>query len=416
VHRDVSPQNVLVGVDGVPRVLDFGIAKTVGRLQTTRAGQIKGKMAYLAPEHVRGGPIDRRTDIYGAAVVLWEALTGVQLFDGENDAIVLARVLAGQVPAPSAFARNIGRSLEAITMRGLEREPEGRFDTAREMALALQQDVGLVAPNEVGDWVSELASEPLAARSRYLTELEQLSARDKQRVQTLGMKPPSPPAPAVPWRNETDDGPSTRPIAPPGEVAETAALERARENAGEVDGSAHPLVSVVEGGPRSSSAPLSTRRRRNARVGLLAAALAVVIGLLAARTATSNDPQVTAVDRPLVLVTPPPEIPAPTRMAAASAAAISEEPLSPRAAPSEHRTATPAPANATRPTARAAFPSIEGGRGPSIARPAFGQSNMARASNVVATPAGSATPARRGCRPPYVIDTAGIKRFKVECL
>src|SRR5262249_18313692 len=113
VHRDVSPQNVLVGFDGVARVLDFGIAKAVGRLQTTREGQIKGKMAYLAPEHVRGGPIDRRTDVYGASVVLWETLTGIRLFDGENDAIVLAKVLAGEVAPLSAFVDDVPPALEA---------------------------------------------------------------------------------------------------------------------------------------------------------------------------------------------------------------------------------------------------------------------------------------------------------------
>ena len=83
VHRDVSPQNVLVGVDGVARVLDFGIAKAAGRIQTTRDGQLKGKLAYMSPEQLRG-EVTRTTDVYAAGVVLWEALTGRQLFVGEN--------------------------------------------------------------------------------------------------------------------------------------------------------------------------------------------------------------------------------------------------------------------------------------------------------------------------------------------
>src|SRR5258708_3975182 len=74
VHRDVSPHNVLVGVDGVSRVLDFGVAKAAGRLQSTRQGQLKGKVAYMAPEQVRGAAVDRQTDVYSAAVVLWETL------------------------------------------------------------------------------------------------------------------------------------------------------------------------------------------------------------------------------------------------------------------------------------------------------------------------------------------------------
>src|SRR5277367_6228356 len=80
VHRDVSPQNILVGTDGVPRVLDFGVAKAVGRLQTTREGQSKGKLSYMAPEQLHGAGVTRQTDVYAAAVVTWEALTGKRLF------------------------------------------------------------------------------------------------------------------------------------------------------------------------------------------------------------------------------------------------------------------------------------------------------------------------------------------------
>ena len=83
VHRDVSPQNILVGTDGVARVLDFGVAKAAGRVQTTRDGQIKGKLAYMAPEQLRGEHVDR-ADVYAAGVVLWEALTGRRLFEARR--------------------------------------------------------------------------------------------------------------------------------------------------------------------------------------------------------------------------------------------------------------------------------------------------------------------------------------------
>src|SRR5689334_7609894 len=85
VHRDVSPQNILIGTDGVPRVLDFGVAKAAGRLQTTREGQIKGKISYMAPEQLHGGRVTRQTDIYAAAVLLWETLTGQRLYEGDNE-------------------------------------------------------------------------------------------------------------------------------------------------------------------------------------------------------------------------------------------------------------------------------------------------------------------------------------------
>src|SRR5580658_1265694 len=85
VHRDVSPQNILVGIDGVSRVLDFGVAKAVGRLHTTRDGQLKGKLAYMAPEQLRG-TTTRLTDVYAASIVLWEALTSKRPFQAENEA------------------------------------------------------------------------------------------------------------------------------------------------------------------------------------------------------------------------------------------------------------------------------------------------------------------------------------------
>jgi serine/threonine protein kinase len=93
VHRDISPQNVMVGLDGVARVLDFGVAKASGRLQTTREGQLKGKLGYTAPELIRGRAVTRAADIYSSAVVLWETLTGDRLFAGDNDANVLERAL-----------------------------------------------------------------------------------------------------------------------------------------------------------------------------------------------------------------------------------------------------------------------------------------------------------------------------------
>jgi eukaryotic-like serine/threonine-protein kinase len=181
VHRDVSPHNVLVGCDGVARVLDFGIARAAGRQQVTRNGQIKGKMSYLAPEVLRGRDVDRRADIFGVAVVLWEALTGARLFEGANEAIVLAKVLSAEVVGPRSVVPEISEALEAIVLKGLERDPDKRYATAREMALALQQSTGVLAPCEVGDWVAQVAEESLSTRARKLAELEKLGSLSSYR-------------------------------------------------------------------------------------------------------------------------------------------------------------------------------------------------------------------------------------------
>src|SRR4051812_39726612 len=156
VHRDVSPQNVLVGADGTARVLDFGVAKAAGRLQTTRDGQVKGKIAYMPPEQLSGAPVNRQVDVYAAAVVLWEMLTGRRLFDGETEAIVLARAIEGTVEPPSSHNAFLEPAVDAIVLRGLARDPEMRFATAREMALALEQTIGLASPSEVGEWVESV--------------------------------------------------------------------------------------------------------------------------------------------------------------------------------------------------------------------------------------------------------------------
>ncbi len=172
VHRDVSPQNILVGADGTARVLDFGVAKAAGRLQTTRDGQLKGKIAYMPPEQLSGAPVTKQVDIYAAAVVLWEALTGRRLFDGETEAIVLARAIEGYVEPPSAHNSLVEPAVDNVVLRGLAKEPSMRFNTAREMALAIEQTVGLASPSEVGEWVEAVAGDELHRRAQTIAQIE----------------------------------------------------------------------------------------------------------------------------------------------------------------------------------------------------------------------------------------------------
>jgi serine/threonine-protein kinase len=175
VHRDVSPQNVLVGVDGTARVLDFGVAKAAGRLQTTREGQLKGKIAYMAPEQIRG-VVDRTTDVYAASVVFWEALTGKRLFQGDSEVDAMRKVLDGHVERPSTLAPDISPALEQIVLRGLDLDPARRFQTAGEMALAVEDAVPMVGRSKIGRWVEETAMQRLAVRTERLAAMESNSA------------------------------------------------------------------------------------------------------------------------------------------------------------------------------------------------------------------------------------------------
>jgi serine/threonine-protein kinase len=171
VHRDVSPHNILVGVDGMARVVDFGIAKASGRMHTTREGAVKGKLGYMAPEQMAAENVTRQADLYAAAVVLWEALTGKRLFDGDSEAIVLAKVLTGEVRPPSESTPGIPPELDAIVMKGLTRKVVDRFTSGREFAMTLEK-LGPAPLGEVGDWVEETAPDTLGTRAQMVADVE----------------------------------------------------------------------------------------------------------------------------------------------------------------------------------------------------------------------------------------------------
>jgi serine/threonine-protein kinase len=140
VHRDVSPQNILVGSDGVAKIADFGIAKTLGRLsEETEAGAFKGKLAYAAPEQVTRRAIDRRTDVFAAGVVLWEALTGVRLFKADDVLETLERLKAMKIDDPRTHDPALPSMVASVTMRALAPAMEDRFQTAEALADALEE-------------------------------------------------------------------------------------------------------------------------------------------------------------------------------------------------------------------------------------------------------------------------------------
>lgn len=178
VHRDVSPQNVLVGLDGVARVVDFGVAKAASRLQTTNEGQIKGKLAYMSPEQLELKPCDRRADIFATGVICWELFTGRRLFSAESPAQTMARVLSGEIVRPSAITPSVPPELEAVILRALERDPEKRHRTALEMAEALNRALPRAAALDVQLWVQSVVGEKLRERAKRLAEVESSTATD----------------------------------------------------------------------------------------------------------------------------------------------------------------------------------------------------------------------------------------------
>lgn len=172
VHRDISPQNVIVGADGIARVIDFGIAKAVTSEEMTTAGTIKGKVPYLAPEQLEGDPATRRTDLYAAGVVLWEVLANKRLFTGADDGEVLRNIMSMKVQPPSAFNAVVPRAIDDVVLRAVARDPKARFESAREMALAIEEAVHLATGSVVGTWAERLAADTLAERAARIAEVE----------------------------------------------------------------------------------------------------------------------------------------------------------------------------------------------------------------------------------------------------
>ncbi|HTV22066.1 MAG TPA: protein kinase [Polyangiaceae bacterium] len=176
VHRDVSPQNVLVGLDGIARIFDFGVAKAAAmRSQSTSDGQMKGKLSYMSPEQLNSRDVDRRTDVFAAGVVAWECLAGRRLFAGSDPGEVLAKVLTLDIPAPIDVLSSVPRALSNTVMRALERSPEQRWQTARDFAIELERNVVLAAPHMVGDWVAQHAGDALQDRRLRVESVERAS-------------------------------------------------------------------------------------------------------------------------------------------------------------------------------------------------------------------------------------------------
>jgi serine/threonine-protein kinase len=171
LHRDVSPQNVLVGVDGTARVTDFGLAK-LGADLSRASGTFAGKLAYLAPEHVDGAPYDARGEVFATGVVAWEAIAGARLFGGEGDVVTRASLRDREPPSLATLAPGVGPRVDAVVRRALEKHPARRFPSVRAFAAALDvaaREAGLVGSRaEVAEAVRRVAGPALERRRAAL--------------------------------------------------------------------------------------------------------------------------------------------------------------------------------------------------------------------------------------------------------
>ncbi|MBW2526217.1 MAG: serine/threonine protein kinase, partial [Deltaproteobacteria bacterium] len=279
VHRDMSPDNALVGVDGFPRVLDFGVARARGRATSTRDGQVKGKLSYMAPEQVLGEQVDGRTDVFACSAVLWQALTGKRLFKAKQLVELTHKILNMEVPRPSDIVSSVPKKLDSIVLKGLARSPDDRWSSALAMAEAIEAVGHLASHREVGLWVRKLGATRLrqlatkvsalerkpvkrrGAKSRRVEQRSRLMIDEAERQAVLdeiaaeraakqaGGKP-APPRPGSPPRLPQGRGgpkpPARKPIAPQG-LAEEGDADTSGEFAALMSGEIPLSSDLLEG-------------------------------------------------------------------------------------------------------------------------------------------------------------------------
>jgi len=183
VHRDVSPQNILVGFDGHTKLLDFGLAKAAAQISKTHAGVLKGKYAYMAPEQARSRNIDRRADVFSTGIVLWEMQTGQRLFLRSNDYETVRAVAKCRIPFVWPRHGAIPLSLIWATFWALKRSPRWRFQSAEAMKNALGRGRPIdqkTARNELADWIRALFNGELLARENALAKARSDPTRFRQ--------------------------------------------------------------------------------------------------------------------------------------------------------------------------------------------------------------------------------------------
>ncbi|CAN5719290.1 hypothetical protein BH11MYX4_BH11MYX4_29170 [soil metagenome] len=327
VHRDVSPQNVLVGVDGIARIIDFGVAKAYGKLEATRPGEIRGKYAYMAPEQLMARPVTLQVDVYAAGVMLWELLTGTRLFKADDQRALCVAVMRGDIPRPSAVCSGVPPALDEIVHRATAREPSSRYLDARDMLAALEP-FARASEEEVGAWVRSLAAETIAAHQKLIQAASAPTSSRSLETLLLELDPSN-----ASSASAVAPAPRSGPVSVPGPMSNL--------DAGEATES--PVATSTTATPRT------TQRAAVAIVASLAL-LGVLLGAVAISRSSTRDGD---------------------RASGASASSVPEAvPVPPPAAPSEtaielEETAPPPPGASAAPSSKARPPA----RGPAKQRP-----------------------------------------------
>jgi len=321
VHRDVSPQNVLVTYDGVVKVVDFGVAKATARLDTqTEAGQLKGKIAYMSPEQLRGEKIDRRTDVFAMGILLYMMTTGKHPFRGDDQAQTIARISSDE-PAilPSTLIPGYPAGLEACVMQALAKDSAKRYPSANDMLLGLTRALPSAMRESTDEEVSEFIRRLLPDR------LERQKQAIKQALEQADRRETSRSRPQLTF----GDG--------PGDEAATVLEGIGREMTPSADGRSLPGASSTE--PPPSFARVEANRRRNLLLGVFGVVVVLVgvVSFLAGSGNSAAPPRAAAVSAPPA---PTPTVEAlPPAPAVPSGTPITDLPAEPEATPS----ATPTP-------------------------------------------------------------------------
>ena len=387
VHRDISPQNIMVGLDGVARVLDFGVAKATMRSHATKDGEVKGKISYMSPEQLMGRDVDCRTDIFAAGVVLWEALTCRRLFRADDLAQTVHRVLSSEIPPTRIYNHSVSEALDAVVLRALERNPAHRFQTAREFAAAIEHAVVLSPPSEVGDWVRHLGGETLASRIRQVAAIESSS---RHRLGGL-------PRPSEPELGDEEAAVPTVPAPPKDADLRLSAPDIRASLPSSTE--AEAVMSASTGSPAIRRLP---RVWAGVTIGALAAATLVTVGGMVGQgygTSVSFDSAHPATSFATELN--PIEDSTPVSRPAPADSATSPVPTTSTPVASVEPSASPGTAAPREPAANSMATSAV----PITSRPAQRLRSVQRAPSV-----------GPDCTPPYYLDEKRIRRIKPGCI